>query len=245
MLDVGQGDSFLLKGKDGGTILVDGGRGSAVLGELTNVLPTTKPISVIIATHPDADHIEGLITVLDRYKVGAVIVSGAYSDTDVAKRLYAKVEEKKVPLLLGRTGLRISLSDTEKKTILFPDRDVTNWETNASSIVSRFDADGGSVLFTGDAPLSVEKYLVNHYKKHLDVDVLKLGHHGSRTSTAEIFVRAATPQLALISAGRNNSYGHPHKEVTDILTRLKVPWVSTQDTGTVTFFAEGGKWVRK
>jgi competence protein ComEC len=245
MLDVEQGDSFLIKGKDGGTILIDGGRGSVALSELTNVLPTTKPISVIIATHPDADHIEGLIPIIQRYKVGTVIISGVYSDTDVAKRFYNALEKKKIPILLGRTGIRIALSDTEKKTILFPDRSVTTWETNAASIVSRFDAGDASVLFTGDSPISVEKYLVNNYRKYLDVDILKLGHHGSRTSSSELFLRATSPSLALISAGKNNSYGHPHKEVTDILTRLGIPSISTQTENTVTFFAEVGKWVRK
>lgn len=242
MLDVGQGDSFLIKGKDGGTILIDGGRGSTVLSELTKVLPSTKQISVILSTHPDADHIEGLIAVLQRYKVGVVIIPGVYSDTETAGRFYALVEEKKVPVLLGRTGLRIALSDTEHKTILAPDRDVTTWETNAASIISRFDAEGASVLFTGDAPLSVEKYLTNNYRKYLDVDVLKLGHHGSRTSTSEVFLRATTPELALISAGRDNSYGHPHKEVTDFLTRLGISSLSTQTEGTVTLQAMGDRW---
>jgi competence protein ComEC len=242
MLDVGQGDSFLIKGKDGGTILIDGGRGSVVLSELTKVLPSTKQISVVISTHPDADHIEGLIAVLERYKVGVVILPGVYSDTETASRFYALVEEKKVPVLLGRTGLRIALSDTEHKTILFPDRDVTTWETNAASIVSRFDAEKASALFTGDAPLSVEKYLINNYRKYLDVDVLKLGHHGSRTSTSELFLRATTPELALISAGRDNSYGHPHKEVTDLLTRLGISSFSTQTEGTVILRAGAEEW---
>jgi competence protein ComEC len=242
MLDVGQGDSFLIKGKDGGTILIDGGRGSVVLSELTRVLPSTKQISVIISTHPDADHIEGLIAVLQRYKVGVVILPGVYSDTETASRFYSIVEEKKIPGLLGRTGLRIALSDTEHKTILFPDRDVTTWETNAASIVSRFDARNASVLFTGDSPLSVEKYLINNYRKYLDVDVLKLGHHGSRTSTSEVFLRATTPELALISAGRDNSYGHPHKEVTDLLTRLGISSLSTQTEGTVTLQEDAEGW---
>lgn len=242
MLNVGQGDSFLIKGKDGGTILIDGGRGSVVLSELTKVLPSTKQISVILSTHPDADHIEGLIAILQRYKVGVVILPGVYSDTETASRFYAIVEEKKIPVLLGRTGLRIALSDTEHKTILFPDRDVTTWETNAASIVSRFDAGESSVLFTGDAPLSVEKYIVNNYRKYIDVDVLKLGHHGSRTSSSENFVRAASPELALISAGRDNSYGHPHKEVTDLLTRLGISSLSTQTEETTTLQAGAEGW---
>ena len=104
MLDVGQGDSFFIKGKHGGTILIDGGRESSVLSELIKVYPH-KELSVIVATHPDSDHIEGLIPILERYKVGAVIISGVYSDTEVAKRLYDTLEKKQVPLLLGRTGL--------------------------------------------------------------------------------------------------------------------------------------------
>ncbi len=245
MFDVGQGDSFLIDGKNKKTILVDGGKNSQVLLSLSKALGARRNIDVVVATHPDADHIGGLVSVLERYSVGVILISGVQGDTSISKQLYELIKEKKIPLLIAQKGVYIALSPEEKMTVLFPDRDVRYWETNASSIVSRFDADEASVLFTGDSPLSIEKYLVNNYKKHLDVDELKLGHHGSRTSTSEIFVRAATPEFALISAGKNNSYGHPHKEVTDILSRLNVPWISTQTEGTVTFFAEGGKWAKK
>jgi competence protein ComEC len=101
------------------------------------------------------------------------------------------------------------------------------------------------VLFTGDSPVWIEQYLAKTIPEKLNVDILKLGHHGSRTSTSAAYLKATTPSLALISAGKNNTYGHPHKEVTDLLKQFNIPFISTQQAGTVTFETDGLKWYRK
>ena len=107
------------------------------------------------------------------------------------------------------------------------------------SIVARLTYGSESFLFTGDSPQAIEKYLVGKDAGALHSNVLKLGHHGSRTSSSQIFLSAVNPDYAVISAGLNNKYGHPHKEVTDLLATLKIPSISTIDHGTIIFKTDG------
>lgn len=252
MLDVGQGDSFLIQASNGKQMLIDGGKDATVLGELAKVMPWgDRSIDIVLATHPDMDHIGGLDEVLKRYKVDMFLTSEVGGETEEYKNLLRIVHEKKIPAYFVRQGMKFDLSSTEYFLVLFPDRDVKGWETNTGSVVGKFVSGERSVLFTGDSPAPIEQYLSKMVPGLLDVDILKLGHHGSRTSTTAAYLKATTPSLALISAGKNNSYGHPHKEVTDLLKQFKVPFISTQDSGlsaqagTVTFETDGVKWYRK
>jgi competence protein ComEC len=246
MLDIGQGDSFLIQASNGKQILIDGGRDATVLGELSKVMPWwDKSIDIVLATHPDADHIGGLNDVLKRYKVDIFLTSEVRGDTETYKSLMTLVSKKKIPAYFVRAGMKFSLSEKDALTILFPDREVVDWETNNGSVVARFDTGERSVLFTGDSPVWIEQYLAKTIPEKLNVDILKLGHHGSRTSTSAAYLKATTPSLALISAGKNNTYGHPHKEVTDLLKQFNIPFISTQQAGTVTFETDGLKWYRK
>lgn len=252
MFDVGQGDSFLIQASNGKQMLIDGGKDATVLGELAKVMPWgDRSIDIVLATHPDMDHIGGLDEVLKRYKVDMFLTSEVGGETEEYKNLLRIVHEKKIPAYFVRQGMKFDLSSTEYFLVLFPDRDVKGWETNTGSVVGKFVSGERSVLFTGDSPAPIEQYLSKMVPGLLDVDILKLGHHGSRTSTTAAYLKATTPSLALISAGKNNSYGHPHKEVTDLLKQFKVPFISTQDSGlsaqagTVTFETDGVKWYRK
>jgi competence protein ComEC len=246
MLDVGQGDSFLITSKTGQQLLIDGGKDASVLEPLSNVMPLgDRTIDVVIATHPDADHIGGLPYVLSRYKVGMFLTSSVVSETEVFKDLYTTIQTKRIPSYYVRHGMNITLGPESTFSILFPDRDTAGWETNTASVIGRLDMNGASALFMGDSPISIESFLRTAIPKDIDVDMVKLGHHGSRTSSSEAFLKAVSPTLALISAGKNNDYGHPHKEVVDSLQRLSIPWVSTQDKGTVTFTPENGIWVER
>lgn len=246
MLNVGQGDSFLIEAEDGTQILLDGGKDASVLTELSKIMAwNDKYIDVVIATHPDADHVGGLVDVLKRYKVGLFLTSDVVADTQIYKSLIQSVIDKKIPAYYVRAGMNLNLADKTDFKILFPDRNTHNWETNTASVVSRLQIGERSALFTGDSPISVEKYLAQSIPKELDVDILKLGHHGSKTSTSAEYLKATTPSLALISAGVNNSYGHPHKEVTYLLKKFSIPYVSTQDTGTYTLQTDGMKWFKK
>ncbi len=248
MLNIGQGDSFLIEAPNGAQVLIDGGRDASVLSELSKVMTwNDKNIDVVIATHPDADHVGGLVDVIKRYNVGLFLTSDVYSDTQIYKSLLQAVADKKIPAYFVRAGMALGLDQQNKEsfTVLFPDRDTHNWETNTASVVGRLQIGDRSALFTGDSPVAIEKYLAKTVPELLDVDILKLGHHGSKTSTSPEYLKATTPQLALISAGVNNSYGHPHKEVLDLLKQFGIPYISTQTSDTITLVTDGLKWYKK
>ncbi len=125
--------------------------------------------------------------------------------------------------------------------ILYPDRDVSKMDTNDASIVGVLHYGRTTFLLNGDAPQDVEHILVTTRKKDIDVDVLKLGHHGSRTSSSEEFIKATTPDYGIVSAGLNNEYGHPHKEVIALLEKYKIPMLKTFELGTIHFVSDGNK----
>ncbi len=241
-LDVGQGDAILIETPSQKQILIDGGRNLKVLSLLGRHLPFgDRYIDVVMATHPDADHIGGLPEVLSRYSVGIFLEPGVESENSLDDELHARLEGENISKLLARRGQVINFGDGVRLTILFPDRDVSKWETNEASIVARVDYGESSFLLTGDSPIRVENILLSLDKKFLDTDVLKAGHHGSRTSTSLHFTQAVSPDYAVISAGKGNSYSHPHPEVLNILEKVGVKIVSTIDRGTIEFRTDGEK----
>lgn len=247
MLNVGQGDSFLVQAHNGKQILIDGGRDAQVLVELARVMPKgDRSIDVVVATHPDADHIGGLSHVLSRYSVGLFLTAEVMAETEQFKVLMQKVDEKNVPAYYVRRGMKLTLdNDTAlpaQFSILFPDRPTTYWQTNSASVIGRLQFGESSMLLTGDAPIAIEEFLLRADAKNTDVDILKLGHHGSKTSSSEAFLQATSPVLALISAGVNNRYGHPATEVTDRLNKFAIPFISTQDKGTISLSSDGYDW---
>ncbi|HBB56593.1 TPA: MBL fold metallo-hydrolase [Patescibacteria group bacterium] len=241
-LDVGQGDAIFIEAPGGNQVLVDGGKNSSVLSELSKVMPFyDRTIDLIIATHPDADHIGGLPEVLNNYEVKAVMESGNLSESAFYKELEKMTKKEKAVRLSAQKGQRISLGGGVYLDILFPVGDAGKMESNASSIVVKLVYGGNSFLFTGDSPRAVENYLASVYKDNLDVDVLKVGHHGSDTSSSEMFTGYASPAYAIISAGKDNSYGHPHKETIDTLNKFGAKILATYELGTIIFRSDGEK----
>lgn len=239
-LDVGQGDSIFIEAPNGNQVLIDGGSNKAVLKELGKVMPFyDRTIDAVIATHPDKDHIGGLIDVLKNYHTDFVMEPGVSSDTGAYQELKKTIADKKLPRILARRGMSLNLGDGAWLNILFPDRDTNNWETNTASIVAKLVYGNNSFLLTGDSPIAIEKYLSMIDGKNLQSNVLKTGHHGSRTSTSESFAGLVSPEYAVISAGKNNRYGHPHKEVLGILEKIKATILKTYESGTITFSSDG------
>ena len=239
-LDVGQGDAIFIDSPQHGRVLVDGGANRKVLSELGNILPfADKRIDVVVETHPDKDHIGGLPEVISRYEVGMFLEPGVESENAIDDELKKRVEQKNIPKLLGRRGMVLNFGDGAKLIMLFPTQDVTNWETNRASIVAKLVYGDKSFLLTGDSPIAIENVLINLEPNFLDSDVLKAGHHGSRTSTSLTYAEAVSPEYAVISAGEDNSYGHPHKEVLDILEKVGAKIVSTIESGTIKFETNG------
>ncbi len=241
-LDIGQGDAIFIEAPNGNQVLIDGGSNKKVLKELGKVMSFyDRTIDAVIATHPDKDHIGGLIDVLKNYRADFVMEPGVSSDTGAYQELERMIKDKNLPKILARRGMTLNLGEGARLNILFPDRDTEGWETNTASIVARLAYGNNSFLLTGDSPIAIEKYLSMIDGRNLKSDVLKVGHHGSRTSTSESFAGLVSPEYAVISAGKNNQYGHPNKEVLDILEKNKSAILKTYEKGIITFSSDGEK----
>jgi len=218
-LDVGQGDAIFIETPSKKQVLIDGGKNKKILSLLGRYMPFgDRSIDIVIGTHPDLDHVGGLIPVRERYKIGL-----------------------ELDQITARRGQVIDFGDGSKLIILFPNQDVSNWETNDGSVVAKLEYSNSSFLFTGDATIKTENILINLNKGVLDSDVLKAGHHGSRTSTSLDFAESVSPEYAIISAGLNNSYGHPHQEALNILEKVAAKVLSTAELGTIKFQTDGEK----
>ena len=239
-LDVGQGDAIYIESPNGNQVLIDAGPGRPVLRALGEVMPFyDRSIDLVIATHPDADHIGGFPEVLERFAVGAVMEPGVSSATAIYRTFRAAVAAEGAEAMAARRGMKIILARGTVLEILFPDRDTTGWETNTASIVARLIYGESEFLLTGDSPIQIEKYLLELDGRRLRSRVLKVGHHGSKTSSDPVFLAAVAPVYAVISAGRNNRYGHPHAYVFEALGRLGARILSTADRGTIVFETDG------
>jgi len=235
-LDVGQGDAIYIRTPTGTDMLIDGGRDSGkLISALSGVMKTgDRAIDVVVATHPDADHIGGLARILESYKVSTLLISGNMSETSAYDAVLQNTSEFGVQTILARAGEKISLGDGVDFEILWPAGDVRFIESNSASVVGIVSFGQTRFLLTGDAPSEVEHKLSLAFPEELSSAILKLGHHGSRTSSSEEFLRAVAPELAIISAGKGNSYGHPHLDVLARLETLGIPHISTIEKGTIT-----------
>lgn len=241
MLDIEQGDALFLESPTGTQILVDAGPPRKILSQLSRVMsPFDKSIDAIIITNPDQDHIGGLADVLKVYKVGAVFESGTVNDSKTYQNLKAEIKHKDIPDILAKKGMRLDIGGGAVINILFPDRDVFDWAPNDGSIVAKLTYGDISIMLTGDATTKTEKIILGEYSKTaLASTILKVGHHGSRTSTSSEFVKATSPTYALISNGQDNKYGHPHQDTLDTLSQLGVKIFRTDFLGTIIMKSDG------
>jgi competence protein ComEC len=244
-LDVGQGDAIFIQTPDGVEVLIDGGPNNKVLRELSKQMSFfDKKINMVVGTHPDSDHIGGLIDVLQRYEVESILMTENHSDTSTAATYAQAVTNEGAMITYARTGQEFSLGDSVTLRVLFPVYETQKMESNASSIVLQLQYGEIEFMLTGDSPKRIEEYLVQE-GVDLESEVLKVGHHGSRTSTSEMFLDAVSPQFAVISAEEDSRYGHPHVEVTDRLFNHRVETYSTAEEGTVTFESDGERVWKK
>lgn len=239
-LNVGQGDSVFVESPSGGQMLVDGGPGSSVLSRLAEVMPVfDHSIDVLVATHPDSDHIAGLIDVLKRYKVNYVVMTEATSSTATFAVLSNTILDSGASVIYPHRGMVIELGAGAEFRLLFPDRSMEDVSDNSGSIVGKIEYGKESFLLTGDAPSALEHYLVSIDGENLKSDVLKVGHHGSKNSSSPEFVAAVAPTYAIISVGKSNRYGHPAKEAMDNLLNVGAEMLRTDEVGTIIFKTDG------
>lgn len=243
--DIGQGDSIFIQAKNGNQVLIDGGPDSRVLAKLGQVMPFwDKSIDLLILTHPHADHLDGLLEVLKRYDVDKVLETGVNHSIPEYEEWGRLLKEKNVKVVIAKSGQRVLFSSSEYLDILSPlesfDR-ASPKNIHEAVIVSKLVFASTTALFMGDAEKSLE-YRLLFSGLDLSADILKVGHHGSKTSTSEDFLRAVTPRLAIISAGKKNRYGHPYQEVLDRLRQSGVKIFRTDEEGDIVIASDGSEF---
>ncbi len=236
--DVGQGDGMLIETPNGKQILIDGGSDQTILQKLPSVMwPWDRQIEAMFVSHPDSDHITGLVSVLERYDVEAIYETGVRGGTSVIKELEQAMEKEQTKRTLVQQGDAFEI-DGVQIDILWPTQQAINTEKdrNNTSIVMRVRYGATSILFTGDAEEVVED---DFAKQAGDVDVLKAGHHGSRTSTSFELLSFLKPEIAIISAGEENRYDHPHPIILSRLAQIGAKIWRTDLDGDIIMFSNG------
>ncbi|MDD2730918.1 MAG: ComEC/Rec2 family competence protein [Candidatus Portnoybacteria bacterium] len=224
--DIGQGSAILISAPNQNQVLIDGGPSDAILAKLGRTLPLfDEKIELLILTHPDSDHLSGLVEVLKRYEVGEILETGILDDSAEYREWNNLIKQKNVPVVFARAGQTVKIADNLKIDILYPLGQIAGQDfgddTNRTSVVGKIIYGENEILFTGDAEKTAENSLI-FAGVDLRADILVVGHHGSKTSTGENFLAAVAPRAAVIQAGRNNRYGHPSNETLERLKGLDV-----------------------
>jgi competence protein ComEC len=234
-IDVGQGDSIYIK-TPAQDILIDGGdRGSAALDYLLS--QNVKDLELVIGTHPHADHIGGLIEVLETIPVREVMDPGVVHTSKTFEDYLVLIDEKDIDFTAARAGMKRTFEDGTVLEILSPDSPSED-DLNNASIVARLTYGKVSFLFTGDAEIPSENAMLDAMSP-LRSTILKAGHHGSSTSTVDAFLEAVSPEAVVIMCGADNSYGHPHREVLEKLEDADIKVFRTDIHGTIIVSTDG------
>ncbi|OGZ95410.1 MAG: hypothetical protein A2847_01470 [Candidatus Sungbacteria bacterium RIFCSPHIGHO2_01_FULL_50_25] len=234
--DVGQGDAVFIELPNGNQMLVDGGPGDSVFAKLGREMPPwDRSIDVLVLTHPHADHLSGLIEVINRYHIGMIVDAGAEYASSEASEWRRTIEKNNIPVVPLLAGDRVVLGGEAFFDVFVPFKNLSGSSPSNihdASVAGRFSIKGASVLLMGDAEEKIEYRLV-FFGYPLDADILKAGHHGSRTSTSEAFLRSVSPRAVVISSGRGNRYGHPHQEVIDRIHSYGATILRTDELGDI------------
>lgn len=236
--DVGQGDAAYLRLTNGKDILVDTGPGREVLDCLgTAMPPTDRYIDIVAISHPHLDHYGGLPYILEKYEVGAVLISPYGGNTQTFKNLIARVHEEEIPVVFGEAGLSMKLGEGYAMHFVWPPiAAVRNrrfaHDANAYSTVFIYEEGEFEVLFTGDVgPDVVGELQKEPLFTGRAIEILKVPHHGSDNGITLDFLRMLRPALSVISVGKNNRYNHPSPEVLDMFRAEALTYEMTAEKG--------------
>ncbi len=242
-IDVGQGDCIFIKTPQNKTMLIDAGMrhyGQHVVNYLAQI--GVYSIDIIVGTHAHADHIGGLITVIEELPVGRVIDSGKVHTTKTFEDYLDLIDEKDIPFELGRAGDVLDLCNKINIRVIHPADNIGNLSLNDASVVIKLLHGAVGFLFTGDAEALAEEQILARGYDLSKVNVLKVGHHGSRSSTTQSFLEAVSPSSAIIMCGKDNTYGHPHNEILQRLKRIGVDIYRTHLHGNIIVESDGSSY---
>ena len=255
-VDVNQGDCTFIITPKNKTILIDGGGSESTnfdIGKRT-LIPFVldkgyNKIDYIIISHFDQDHVGGLLTVMEELKVGQVIISKQEEDSENYQKFKEIVNEKKIKVRVVNKGDRVSIEKNLYFDIFWPNSEkmISDNILNNNSIVCKLNYKDFSMLFTGDIEEIAEKEILQEYKNNLQVlnsTVLKVGHHGSKTSSTQEFIEIVKPKIALIGVGENNKFGHPNEEVIERLDKLRAKIYRTDQMGEISIIVNGKRRIK-
>ncbi len=243
-LNVGQGDSAFIQTPQLHQILIDGGPDSTILSKLQILMPVRdKTIDIVVLSHPEKDHLMGLLALLQIYKIDYVLWTGVVRDTAEYKewvKLLEKAKQEGTKILIAKANLKIKAGQVAINT-LYPfeylEGEIMKNTSNDSGVVSKIVFGKDSLLFTGDITSRVEKELLSK-ESDLASDVLKVAHHGSKYSTSDEFLEEVNPKIAVISVGEN-SYGHPTPETLQRLENFGIKVLRTDTEGDIEIVSDG------
>ncbi len=235
-VDVGQGDCEIIQLADGRNIIIDGGKNSTEDQLIEKIRKYgIQRFDYLIATHPHEDHIGGLDKVIYNFDIGCVYMPNAVSNSKTFEELLTAIESRKIPTKKAQAG-KVLLDEKYIKLVLVAPNGSNYKDTNNYSAVAKLTYGNRSFLFTGDAESYSEREILSG-RANINADVLKVGHHGSSSSTTNKFLKAVKPQYAVIEVGADNSYGHPHLEVLNKLSETET--YRTDIHGDITMVCDG------
>ena len=234
-LDVGQGDSILIESPNDEYMLIDGGdKGSG--DEIVAYLQQQgiDKLDYVVATHPDADHIGGLIDVLENVTIERWIDSGKAHTSQTYIEMLSLIDELDIDFTVAQTDDTIDFDKDVQTQVVYADEHAA--DNNEASVVLKMTYGERSFLFTGDAGIKEEQKMMS---SDIDADVLKAGHHGSNTSSSADFIEEVSPEITILSYGEGNKYGHPHAEVVEALEQENALIYATAQAGTIVVETDG------
>lgn len=237
-LDVGQGDAILIS-QGSQQLLIDGGKdGKLLLEKLGKYIPFwDRNIEAVIETHPDQDHIGGLISVAGVYTVNSLLQTKMQSDSQTFKKLEEEISKNNIEKIEAKKNVTIKFANGAVAEVLYPLETVTDVDgkdTNMYSVVVKLTVGENKFLFTGDLPTTEENKLIGG-GVDISADFLKVAHHGSKYATSDSFLDAVKPSEAIVSVGKNNSYGHPNQEVLQRLLQRRINISRTDESSDIVY----------